>query len=440
MQTPNIGFASLLRRWWLLLALVTVAAALAAAVYGSRETPTYEASAELLVQAPSDTGAATEGAELAPTYAEVATSTQVLAFALRSTGLSVPLDDLRANVRGESDQDTRLIKVRVRDESAKRAVALANAVARGIGRYVASSQGAEGATRIGEARAQARVVEPADNAARIRPRLPLLMAFGAMAGLFGALAFVLVAEARRPRLRDADEISEIGDLAVLGSVNGGPPQAGSSGLARTFSDDPASFRRLAARIAAANGGAEPPSLLVIGVEGTEGSSAVAAKLALVLAGDGRRVVLAELAAEDGIRRYFPPPSRRESGSGLVASKPLRFRGTSLDRARFRAPLSLDLVFARGAFRVDLDAAHELVGLLAAEAELVIIHGPAPQSSRGALTWSRATEGTVVVVSAEHTSRASVEAALAGLEPVGANLLGAVLHRDRRWSAGATHPR
>lgn len=440
METPNIGFASLLKRWWLLLALVTSAAALAAAGYGSREGSTYEASSQLLVEAQAGESATAQAAELTPTYAEVATSTQVLAFALRSTGLSLPLDDLRANVRGESDQDTRLIKIRVRDESAERAIALANAVARGLGRYVSSSQASEGDARHGEARVQARVVEPADSAARIRPRLPLLLAFGAMAGLFGALAFVLVAEARRPRMRAAEDIGEIADLAVLGSVNGGPPRAGPADLARTSSDDSASFRRLAARIAAANGGEEPPSLLVVGVEGTEGSSAVAAKLALVFAGDGRRIVLAELAAEGGIRRYFPLPSRRESGSGLLASQPLRFRGASLDRARFRSPSSLSLVFARDALRVDLDAAHELVGLLAAEAEIVIIHGPPPRSSRGALTWARAAGATVVVVSAEHTRRASVEAALAGLEPVGAKLLGAVLHRERRWSVEPTNPR
>ena len=139
METPNIGFASLLKRWWLLLALVTAAAALAAAGYGSREGSTYEASSQLLVEAQAGESATAQAAELTPTYAEVATSTQVLAFALRSTGLSLPLDDLRANVRGESDQDTRLIKIRVRDESAERAIALANAVARGLGRYVSSS-------------------------------------------------------------------------------------------------------------------------------------------------------------------------------------------------------------------------------------------------------------------------------------------------------------
>jgi Mrp family chromosome partitioning ATPase len=71
-----------------------------------------------------------------------------------------------------------------------------------------------------------------------------------------------------------------------------------------------------------------------------------------------------------------------------------------------------------------------VTLLSADADLLIIHAPPPSHSRSTLTWARAATATVLVVRAKRTRRANVRAALQGLEPVGAKLIGAVLHSGR----------
>jgi tyrosine-protein kinase len=429
MGNARIGFGSLLRRWWVVIVLATAGGALVAYVYGSRATPTYEASAELLVEAPGGSAGTTQAAELAPTYAELATSTPVLAFALRRTEIPVTLDELRANARGESDQDTRLIKIRARNSDPTRAIALANGLARGVRWYVALPPAPSTPEADVRARPRVRVVEGAHSANRIRPRSLLLLEFGAMAGLFGALAFVLVAEARSQRVKDEADLVEIGSLAVLGEVNGGSPGAAGSSLdpTRAFLDTSASYRRLATQIAMANDEEPLRSLLVVGAEGAKGSATVAAKLALTHAGDGRRVVLADFGEGDVISRLFQIGEDSGGGKLVRRSGPLGHGGTTLDCFALRSGVPVVLALPRFDPRgLALEEAEDLVTLLSADADLLIVHGPCPSRSRGALTWARATKATLIVVRAEHTSRANVHAAVKGLEPVGANLVGAVL--------------
>jgi capsular polysaccharide biosynthesis protein/Mrp family chromosome partitioning ATPase len=431
MGNPSIRLASFLRRWWFLIALAAAGGALAAYVYGSRATPTYEANAEVLVEASPTPGAATPVAQLLPTYAEIVRSTPVLAFALRATESPGSVDELRENVRGESDQDTRLVKIRADDSDRTRAIALANALARGLRWYVSVTRAASTPGADVTAQPRVQVVDRATSSVRIRPLSPLLLEFGAFAGLFGALAFALVAEARSAKVTDEDDLIEIGGLPVLGSVNGARPRAGPSFFDPTRSslEEAASYRRLATRISVANEEI-PGSLVVVGAERSESSSAVGVKLALALAQDGRRVVLADFEG-DQVRRFFRIDERGGGRQVVSRAKTLKHRGTALDCFTLRSGAPLVLVLPRLAQRgLSHEEAEELVMLLSADADLLIIHAPPPSHSRSTLTWARAARATVLVVRAERTKRAEVEKAREGLEPVGAKLVGAVLQRGR----------
>jgi tyrosine-protein kinase len=431
MGNPRIRLASFLRRWWVLIALAVVGGALAAYVYGSRATPRYEANAQVLVEADAETGGTTQAAELAPTYAEMVRSTPVLAFALRRTESPGSVDELRENVRAESDQRTRLIEIRADDTDPSRAVALANELAAGLKWYVSVNQAPATPGTDATKQPQVRVVDRETSAARVRPLSLLLLEFGALAGLFGALAFALVAETRRPKVTDEDDLMEIGGLPVLGSVNGAGPRAGLSSFdpTRNSLEEAASYRRLATRISVANEEI-PGSLVVVGAERSDGSSAVGVKLALALAEDGLRVVLADFEG-DRIRPFF---GIDESGVGnrvVSRAKTLKYRGTTLDCFTLRSGAPLVLVLPRLAPRgVSHEDAEELVTLLSVDADLLIIHAPPPSHSRSTLTWARAAGATVLVVREEHTKRANVTAALEGLEPVGTKLIGAVLQTGR----------
>jgi succinoglycan biosynthesis transport protein ExoP len=431
MGNPSIRLASFLTRWWALMALAAAGGALAAYVYGSRATPTYEANAQVLVEAsPAPEGASPVG-ELLPTYAEIVRSTPVLAFALRATQSPGSVDELRENVRGESDQDTRLIEIRADDSDRTRAIALANALAAGLRWYVSVTRAppTQGADVTRQPRVQ--VVDGATSAVRIRPLSPLLLEFGAFAGLFGALAFALVAEARSAKVTGEADLMEIRGLPVLGSVNGARPRAGPSSFDPTRSslEEAASYRRLATRISVANEEI-PGSLVVVGAERSEDSCTVGVKLALALAQDGWRVVLADFEG-DRIRPFFGIDERGGGNRVVNRAKALKYRGTTLDCFTLRSGAPLVLVLPRLAPRgLSHEEAEELVTLLSVDADLLIIHAPPPSHSRSALTWARAARATVLVVRAEHTKRVNVTAALEGLEPLGAKLLGAVLETGR----------
>jgi polysaccharide biosynthesis transport protein len=432
MGNPRIRLASFLRRWWALMALAAAGGALAAYVYGSRATPTYEANTEVLVEAGPGPEAASPVAELLPTYAEIVRSTPVLAYALRATQSPGSVDELRENVRGESDRNTRLITIRADDSDRTRAIALANALAAGLRWYVSVTRAppTPGADVTRPPRVQ--VVDRATSAVRIRPLSPLLLEFGALAGLFGAVAFALVAEARSAKLTDEDDLMEIGGLPVLGSVNGAGPRAGQSFFDPTRSslEEAASYRRLATRISVANRKEVPHSLVVVGAERSEGSCTVGVKLALVLAEDGQRVVLADLEG-DTIRRFFRIDERGGGKQVVSRAKALKYRGTTLDCFTLRSGAPLVLVLPRLAPPgLSHEEAEELVTLLSLDADLLIIHAPPPSHSRSTLTWARAASATVLVVRAGHTKRAAVDEAREGLEPARSKLLGAVLHGGR----------
>jgi capsular polysaccharide biosynthesis protein/Mrp family chromosome partitioning ATPase len=400
-------------------------------VYGSRATPTYEANAQVLVEARAVRKAATPVAELLPTYAEIVRSTPVLAFALRATQSQGSVDELRQNVRGESDQDTLMIKIRADDSDRTRAIALANALASGLRWYVSVTEAPAAPGVDVTSQPQVRVVDRATSAVRIRPLSPLLLEFGAFAGLFGALALALVAEGRSSKVTDEDDLLEIGGLPVLGSVNGARPRAGPSfDPTQRSLEEAASYRRLATSISVANREEVPRSLVVVGAERSERSCTVGVKLALALAQDGTRVVLADF--EGGRIRPFLGIDERGRGKQVVSrAEPLKYKGTTLDRLTFRSGAPLVLVLPRRApHGLSQEEAEELVTLLSADADLLIIHAPPPSHSRSTLTWARAAIATVLVVRAEHTKRANVTAALEGLEPVGTKLIGAVLQGGR----------
>ena len=281
-------------------------------------------------------------------------------------------------------------------------------------------------------RTQIELIEPATSAARVRPLSPLLLEFGALAGVFGALAFALVVEARRSKVTDEADLLEAGGFPILGSVNGAWPRMRTSLLdpTRSSPEEWGDYRRLATQITVASDEAAPRSLVLVGAEGAEASSAVGAKLALTLAQDGQRVVLADFEG-DRISRHFRIGARGGGAQLVKRSAPLTYRGTTLDRFALRSGAPLVLALPRQVpAGLNAEEAETLVKLLSAEADLLIIHAPPPSRSRGALIWARATKATLLVVRAEYTKRGDVEEARDGLEPVGTKVIGAVVQGGR----------
>jgi capsular polysaccharide biosynthesis protein len=423
----RIGFLSALRRWWAVIALATGAGGLLAYAYASTAASTYEAQTRLVVNAPAgDLRSQQAAAALVPTYAELVRSRLILEPAVARLGLPLSIEKLQRDVRGEAVNDTRLLTIRVRAGAPLEAVAVANAIAAELARYVsdqATPPGAAGSPTSQESMpVSLRILEPAAEAERIRPRTGFTMQFGALAALFGALAACVVAEALRPRVRDEQDLTLIAP-DVLGSVNGGLSR---ESLSASHYGGP--YQILAAKIARAEPGRAAGSLLVLGAQGGDGSSSVALNLAATMARGGARVVLLDLGRSRDILKL----KRQYARIPRTPIPQVRFDGVTLER--FRVAPELNLVVAApsgsGSRPINQQQARGLTDLLLSDADVLIVHAPSLKRSHDALVWARTLGRTLLVARRDHTRRQSVTNALGSLEDVQARLVGAVLHERR----------
>jgi succinoglycan biosynthesis transport protein ExoP len=417
---------SLARPWWVVV-LAPVTGALLAYAYESRVPPVYEAHAILLASSPTGRSSPEAVAAQIPTYAELVNSGPLLRAALDRLGLRINPDELEPNVRGESDSATRLLTVRVRSKDPAVATSLANALARELARRVASGAAPAGSRPDGDVRLV--VVQPASHASRVRPRVFLSAAYGALAGLWAGLAVAALLASTRRTVRGEDDLARLTPFPVLGSVNGARLWSPRDQILPADEAGAASYRRLSARILSGNGVRAPHTLLLVGAQGNEGSAELAARLALAVAETLGRVVLADLSRERATTPLFRIDE--ESASSLVKrSNPIRHGSMRLERFVLRAgpPLVLVLPRARGEWPNEPVAARGVLALLLTEADFVFVYAPSLGSSPAMLGWARAVDATVLVVRRASTRRESVLSAVEALDLARSNVVGTVLHQ------------
>ena len=431
MSTRRIGVPSAVRRWWPLVALLTGAGGFLGYAYASDVAPVYEAETTLVAEAGRGDriGGQRAAGALVPTYAELVRTAPILEPAIARLRLPLTPAELAPDVRGESDGETRLLTIRARYRDPAVAVALADALAVELRRFV-RADGVRGQTVQGATAptVRLRLVERDSRPSRVRPQSRLTMEFGALAGLFGALAVAVLAELRGRRVRNELDLARAG-FPVVGSVDRG---ALARNVLRRPDRAPApptgdSYDLLAARVSADGNGSAPRSLLVLGTQRGDGSAAVALNLGVALADAGTRVVVADLGPRSEIARLA-------ARSGTLAPTAKRIgtlrQGTvMLDRFRLGQSPQVVLAVPRSAQagRTSLGQAEALVRGLLADADFLVVHAASLRRSPDALAWARAVEATVVVARRERTSPDSVASALDSLEQARTNVLGTVLH-------------
>jgi capsular polysaccharide biosynthesis protein/Mrp family chromosome partitioning ATPase len=429
MSWRSIRPSSLALRSWVIF-LASVAGALCAYAYGLRVTPVYEAKAILLVNAPEGVQPETAAAQV-PTYAELVNSTPLLRAALDTLKLPLTPSELQPNVRGEADTSTRLLTIRVRSQDPAVAEAIANTLTdKLIRRVAAAAPRADGSSQVNGPRLT--ILQPASGGALIRPRHSLIVGFGALAGLFGGLAVVVIASSAQRTVRREDELARLAPIPVLGSVNGSLGNAPSGGpMLMAGGSGAETYRRLSARILSAHGERAPRSLLVVGASGNEGSAAFAGKLAVALAGAMGRVALTDLASGRPIAPLFGI-DEKSAGASAKKSSSLRYGARTLDRYALRTGPQLVLGFprGRGGWSGGLDEARAVLALLLADADFVVVHAVSLGSSSAPLVWARITDAAVLVVRPAETRRESVVSAVEALGLAGTDVVGTVLYRGR----------
>jgi capsular polysaccharide biosynthesis protein len=204
-----LSFSRQLRIFWHWLGLIvasTVAGALVAGVITSQIAPTYEATVRLIsgptLTGTIDNGDIVAGANLASTYAELATTRAILREAITTTKAPMSVDDLQKSISTHVPVNSGLLTITVDADDAKLAANLANAIAAQLVSYPATPPAARPSSNV-----QLTVIDPA-----VAPETPTGPRVLFNAGLGAAIGFVLSASiaflienARRPE-SDEEEL------------------------------------------------------------------------------------------------------------------------------------------------------------------------------------------------------------------------------------------
>jgi polysaccharide biosynthesis transport protein len=392
--------------------------------------PTYESQVELLV-GPMNTDLETLRAsgQLAGTYADVITSQPVLGATIAELGVTTPPAELLETVKATSNETTRLLTITVRDGDPQRAAAIANSLAGQLSRLAA-----QGTIRP---EGQLTAMRPAvANPEPVAPQPELIMLLAAPSGLLAALFLVLLIDYFSQTVKSDEEVSELVGGEVLAVVDwiSTRRRVGPGELeVEVGVDSPrvAAYRMLAAKLEFATGQRNLERLLLFGTDPTSGSGAIAANLAEILAGAGKRVALVdangvnkqvtallELGDHRGLSDLLADPALSHDEADLPLGDYVVWRDSGvlvLPFGQLPDPAAIDPT------RVERFLEH-----LHRSVDVAIITTAPVQRSPSTLVWAHAADGALLSVQRDRSKRTDVRHAIDSLRFVGASLVGVVM--------------
>lgn len=419
------GYFAVARRWWWTLLVAAWVAGLAGYYISSRIPPTYESSVQLLV-GPINTDATTVGAsaKLIQTYAQVITTPTILDPTIKALSLSMSSGQLASSTRVTANVDSRILAIRVQNGSAQLAADLANEMATQLVEFTNAGVSRPEGTLV--------VVQFAEVVpAPVAPQISLIVLLATLAGIIAAIILVLLIEYFGRSIRNREELARLTEAPVLGSV---PAPRKSlphpNDLADEMSSDGTAYRLLAGRIVYGEADDVLRSLAVVDVQSDTGAAVLAINLGRALARLGRRVVVIDSGSRSTLAQLYgiePVPGVRD-----VLSREAQARSA----VRVLADrLALMPAGYEGSEIVDPERARALISELLVSADVVIVAAPPVQAGPAALSWARATDGTVLVARRDHARREDAEASAETLVHVGGNLIGAIIAERRAPLSG-----
>lgn len=422
----RVGLVPAVKRWWWLLLLAAAVAGLGGHFVSSRTEPTYEAEARLLVgPIATDLDILRAAGQLTGTYADLATSGPLLRATAVELGL--PSDvDLKEAVSVTANDLTRLLSVRVRHSDAAVAADVANVVARKLANLSAGPvpRGSRPDAIPGRL---LRIVEPATPPIDpIWPQPLLIAPLAALTGLVGALVLLLLVDRLRTTIRDEEELAELTDVPLLGSLEL-PRRQPIVFMTGRQSWLATAYRLLAAQLSFADGGRRVRSIVVVGVDPEDGSGRLAVNLALALRESARRVVVVDVNLGDGEASSLLGVERGIGLGDEDGTVPTLDDG-ELARLLVETPFGVSVLPKWTTEHDSFDEARvqEVLERLQAEADFVVISASPVARSSAALAWARAAGATALVVHRNRTGRDDLARAVQSLEIVAANLVGTIL--------------
>jgi tyrosine-protein kinase len=265
------------RRKLLFLAILFIVPAIAVAM-SIRQSPTYAASADVLLVRQNDN---IQAGATALTQARLARVDTILSDVVRTVpSAKLTLEEFRKASAVSSASGTDILTFTAKSGSPKLAMTLATVYAHAFTRYKEAQR--------------AQVVAPASQAVKVGPRPVRNGAVGLFLGIVLALVVVFLVDAADTRVRSTDTIRDVLGLRLLGRLPAPSSRSTRDGivmLSAPGSAEAEPFRVLRTSFDFANAEHEAHTVMVTSAGTAEGKSTTAANLAVALARSGRRVVL-----------------------------------------------------------------------------------------------------------------------------------------------------
>ena len=417
------SYVGLLRRWWLTFVIAAVVGAVGGWLAAATTPPTYVGQVRMLVgPVNADFDTLRASSELTRTYADLATSDEIIEQGLLRSGLALSAEELDRAVRATGSADSRLVTIEVELGNADDAARTANAIAEALTAFTGGgTERPEGELRV--------VNAATTTASQTATRTALIVALATLGAALGALLVVTAIEALDGTLRDGDQLRRVAGAGYMGMLSGQPSATASRGQLgrllpghRPQQGDDGAFRVLLSDVIA-RGGSQVRSLMVAAAGDRADAGYVAAGLGAAAAQIGSSVTV--LDAGPGITS-LDVPAEPEPADGAGTDMPSPTGGQ--DARRSSVPRYLG--FTRG--RADTA---RIGGNILRRRDLLIVDAGAAEDSFGATIWAGDVDSVIVVVPLGRSHRDELLHFLDRLAGAGARVV-YVVGLTRRGDASA----
>jgi succinoglycan biosynthesis transport protein ExoP len=430
-------YIRVVRKNWILILACAVVGLTAATVVSITTAPRYVSTTDLYVSVRSGADAASselvQGTSFArqavTSYVSIVNSAVVLDPVIDELELDLTTSELSAMVSAESPLNTVLIRITVTNGDSEMASDIANAIGSQLVDVVVNVL--EKPDGNGESLVRLETVQPAvASSVPSSPNTARNMTLGLLIGLIAGVAIAALRTVLDTRLYSLDDIADVVDKPILGGIAFNPDAAKRPLVVHSDPRSPGaeSFRKLRTNLQFLDVDSRPRSFVITSAVAGEGKTTIATNLAISLAETGAKVALVDgdlrlprvaeyLGIEGGVGLTDVLIGRAELPD--VLQQWGRTQLWVLPSGRI-PPNPSELLGSRTMV--------ELISMLAAEVDYVIVDAPPVLLVTDAAVMSKFTGGSILVAAAGRTTKSQITGAVAALENIGSSLMGVIVTR------------
>jgi capsular exopolysaccharide synthesis family protein len=434
-------YLDILRRRWLgVLIIALTALALASAVTLAMPKE-YTATTRLFVAVAAESATdLAQGSSFAvkqmSSYAEVATSPQVLTPVIEQLGLRVSSEELAKSVEATAPANTVILEIAATDRNPARAAQIANAVGQ---RLTSAATLLTPKRQDGTEAVQVTTIAPAEVPEQASsPKILQNLGLGLIIGLLLGVGVAVLRHVLDTKVRNESDVRALTDSPILGVVAYDQEVSSHPVILR---DQPLAapseaIRRLRTNLQFIDLANRPKSIVISSSIPGEGKSTIAINLAVSLADSGSRVILVDAdLRRPSIAEYLGV----EGGVGLTTV--LIGRAEVEDVVQPLGKTSLDVLPAgqippNPSELLGSVAMADLLEHLSGSYDMVLLDSPPLLPVTDGVVLSNLAGGALVVVGADRIHRPQLQQSLESLETAGAHFFGIVMNKIARREAAS----